>query len=325
MTSTETAFVAPQDAPREAVASLSLADSASDPAGFAAAIGNSFERYGFAVIANHGIDADVIARADAAARAFFALPDEVKRSYHQPGTGGARGYTPFGIETAKDADAVDLKEFWHVGRELPAGHRFAPFMAPNLWPAEVSEFRSALLALFAGFDAAGLRLLGAIARHLGLAADYFDGKVADGNSVLRLLHYPPVSADAPGIRAGAHEDINAITLLLGAEEAGLEIRLADGRWLPVSPREGELVVNVGDMLQRLTNNVLKSTTHRVRNPAPERRGRSRYSMPFFLHFRPDFLIETLPGCTGADRPNLYPQPITANEYLLQRLREIRLL
>ena len=320
MTSAETAPAA-----RDGVASLSLATAATDPDGFAQAIGASFERYGFAVIADHGIDAAVIARADAAARAFFALPDDVKRGYHIPGTGGARGYTPFGTEAAKDATAVDLKEFWHVGRELPAGHRFAAFMAPNVWPGEVAEFRDALLALFAAFDAAGLRLLAAIARYLKLAPDYFEDKVAEGNSVLRLLHYPPVSADAPGIRAGAHEDINAITLLLGAEEAGLEIRLADGSWLAVSPREGELVVNVGDMLQRLTNNVLKSTTHRVRNPAPERRGRSRYSMPFFLHFRPDFLIETLPGCIGPDRPDLYPDPITANDYLLQRLREIRLL
>jgi isopenicillin N synthase-like dioxygenase len=319
MTSTDTA-----PAP-EGVASLSLADAAADPAGFAGAIGASFERYGFAVIADHGIDAGVIARADAAARAFFALPDEVKRLYHLPGTGGARGYTPFGTEAAKDANAVDLKEFWHVGRELPAWHPFQTYMAPNLWPTEVAEFRDALLALFAAFDAAGLRLLEAIARYLGLTPYYFVDEVAEGNSVLRLLHYPPVSADAPGIRAGAHEDINAITLLLGAEEAGLEIRLADGSWLAVAPKEGELVVNVGDMLQRLTNNVLKSTTHRVRNPAPERRGRSRYSMPFFLHFRPDFLIETLPGCTGPQQPNLYPEPITANDYLLQRLREIRLL
>lgn len=312
-------------APQEQVASLSLGGSSADPDGFAAGIGASFERYGFAVVADHGIDSALIARADDAARAFFALPDAVKRAYHVPGTGGARGYTPFGIETAKDATAVDLKEFWHVGRELPPGHRYAGEMAANLWPTEVADFHDASLALFAAFDAAGGRLLAAIARYLGLPDDYFDGKVADGNSVLRYLHYPPVGADAPGIRSGAHEDINVITLLLGAEEAGLEIQLADGHWLPVSPRPGELVVNVGDMLQRLTNNVLKSTTHRVRNPAPERRGRARYSMPFFLHFRPDFLIETLPQCVGTGRPDLYPQPISANDYLLQRLREIRLL
>lgn len=302
---------------------LSLTDANADPLSFAARIGDSFERYGFAVIADHGIDPAIIARADEAARALFALPDAVKRGYHVPGSGGARGYTPFGTEAAKDASAVDLKEFWHVGRELPPGHRFSEMMAPNMWPAEVPGFRDAQLALFAALDVAGGRVLAAIARHLGLAPDWFDDTVRDGNSVLRLLHYPPVAADAPGIRAGAHEDINTITLLLGAEEAGLELLSPDGAWLEVAPPPGALVVNVGDMLQRLTAGRLRSTTHRVRNPAPHRRGHSRYSMPFFLHFRPDFLIEPLPGC-GAAGATPEP-PITAHDYLFQRLREIRLI
>ncbi len=302
---------------------LSLAADQSDPAGFAARIGASFERYGFAIIADHGIDPAVIARADEAARALFALPDATKRHYHVPGSGGARGYTPFGTEAAKDASAVDLKEFWHVGRELPPGHRFAKVMAPNIWPAEVAGFREAQLALFAAFDVAGGRVLQAIARHLGLAPDWFDDTVRDGNSVLRLLHYPPVPADAPGVRAGAHEDINTITLLLGAEEAGLELLTREGEWLAVAPPPGALVVNVGDMLQRLTAGALRSTTHRVTNPASERRGHSRYSMPFFLHFRPDFLIEPLPGCLAAG--DVGEPPITAHDYLLQRLREIRLI
>jgi isopenicillin N synthase-like dioxygenase len=306
------------------IASVSLTESRTDPEGFARELGQSFERYGFAIIADHGIPAELIARAEEKAKAFFALPEEVKRSYHIPGGGGARGYTPFGIETAKGATQHDLKEFWHVGRELPEGHRFAEVMAPNVWPAEVPGFRDSFLQLFAAFDTAGLRILEAIARHLRLAPDFFEDTVADGNSVLRLLHYPPVPADAPGVRAGAHEDINTITLLLGAEEAGLQLLDRDGRWLPVAPKEGELVVNIGDMLQRLTNNVLKSTSHRVVNPPPERRGKARYSMPFFLHFRPDFLIETLPGCVAADRPDLYPQPITAHDFLLERLREIKL-
>ena len=305
------------------IASVSLNAAVSDPETFAREIGQSFERYGFAIVSDHGIPADLIHRAEEKARALFALPEEVKRRYHVAGGGGARGYTPFGIETAKGATQHDLKEFWHVGRELPEGHRFAELMAPNVWPAEVPSFRDTFLQLFAAFDTAGLRILEAIARHLRLAPDYFEDTVADGNSVLRLLHYPPVSADAPGVRAGAHEDINTITLLLGAEEAGLELLDRDGKWLPVAPKEGELVVNIGDMLQRLTNNVLKSTSHRVVNPPPERRGRARYSMPFFLHFRPDFLIETLPGCM-TERPNLYPQPITAHDFLLERLREIKL-
>ncbi|WBO23124.1 isopenicillin N synthase family dioxygenase [Sphingomonas abietis] len=312
-------------APPAAVASVSLARFADDRAAFARELGDSFERYGFAVIADHGISAELIGRAEDAAKALFALPEAVKRAYHIPGTGGARGYTPFGIETAKDATAVDLKEFWHVGRELADGHRYGGQMAANLWPPELAGFRDVMLELFAAFDATGARLLEAIARYLGLAPDFFVDPVADGNSVLRLLHYPPVTHDGPSIRAGAHEDINTITLLLGAEEAGLEILDRDGQWLSVTPKQGELAVNVGDMLQRLTNNRLRSTTHRVANPASARRGHARYSMPFFLHFRPDYLIETLPGCIDADHPNRYPDPITAHDYLMHRLREIRLL
>ncbi|WP_157215580.1 isopenicillin N synthase family dioxygenase [Flavisphingomonas formosensis] len=302
------------------LASLSLRD---DPASFAAALGEAFARHGFAIVADHGIDPGIIARAEAEMRAFFALPVAVKRRHHLEGTGGARGYTPFGIETAKDADDFDLKEFWHVGRELPPRHPYEGVMQPNVWPGELPGFRDVMLRLFAAFDMAGARLLDAIGRHLGLSPHFLSDATRDGNSVLRLLHYPPVPAGAFGIRAGAHEDINAITLLLGAEEAGLEILDREGNWLPVAPRPGELVVNVGDMLQRLTNGRLRSTTHRVRNPAPERRGVSRWSMPFFLHFRPDFLIETLPSCIGPDGD--HPAPITANDYLLERLREIRLL
>ena len=305
------------------IASVSLTASDSDPEGFARELGESFERYGFAIVADHGIPADLIARAEEKAKAFFALPEAVKKSYKIEGGGGARGYTPFGIETAKGAVNYDLKEFWHVGRELPPGHRYEADMAPNVWPEEVRSFRDTFLELFAAFDKAGLRILQAIARHLGLDPDYFEDTVKDGNSVLRLLHYPPIPGDGPNVRAGAHEDINTITLLLGAEEAGLELLDRDGNWLPVSPKPGELAVNIGDMLQRLTNNVLRSTTHRVVNPPPERRGQSRYSMPFFLHFRPDFLIETLPECREG-RPDLYPEPITAHEFLQERLREIKL-
>jgi len=308
-----------------AVASVSLAHFEADRDGFARELGASFERYGFAVVADHGISAALIARAEAAAKALFALPEPVKRGYHAPGTGGARGYTPFGIETAKDATAVDLKEFWHVGRELPAGHAYAAAMAPNVWPLELADFRTVMLDIYAAFEATGARLLEAIARYLGLAPDFFVDPVADGNSVLRLLHYPPVTHGGASIRAGAHEDINTITLLLGAEEAGLEILDRDGQWLSVTPGEGELAVNVGDMLQRVTNGRLRSTTHRVANPASARAGVARYSMPFFLHFRPDYRIETLPSCIDAAHPDRFPAPIGAHDYLMQRLREIKLL
>jgi isopenicillin N synthase-like dioxygenase len=290
----------------------------------ASALGASFETYGFAIVTDHGIDAALIADAWEKTRAFFALTVETKRRYHIAGQGGVRGYTPFGIEIAKDATAHDQKEFWHVGRDLPAGHRFRDHMPDNLWPDEIPGFHETLSALFAAFDQTGSILLSAVARHLGLAADWFEGPVTDGNSVLRLLHYPPIAPEADGIRAGAHEDINLITLLLGAEEAGLQLLGKDGAWLPVDPPEGALVVNVGDMLQRLTNHLLPSTTHRVVNPPPERRHIPRYSMPFFLHLASDFLIETLPECVDATHPDLYPVPITADDYLQQRLREIGL-
>lgn len=302
---------------------VSLADQAGDPQGFAAALGGSFERFGFAMVSDHGIPQDLVDGAWAMTKAFFDLPEDVKRSYFVAGGGGARGYTPFKTEIAKGATHVDLKEFWHIGRELAAGHRFSELMAPNIWPDQPEGFRETFVELFAAFDTAGDKLLSAIAVHLGLASDWFDHAVADGNSVLRLLHYPPVTEDAPNVRAGAHEDINLITLLLGAEEAGLELLDKDGEWLPVKPPEGALVVNVGDMLQRLTNHVLPSTTHRVVNPPVERRGHSRYSMPFFLHPAPDFLIKALPQTVTAQNPEREP-PITAHDYLAERLAEIGL-
>ncbi len=308
----------------DTIASVSLQDSDRDAAAFADEIGNSFKTYGFAIVSDHGISSDLVAEADAKLREFFALPEEVKRRYFIEGGGGARGYTPFGIEVAKDATEHDLKEFWHVGRSLPEGHRFADLMPPNIWPDEVEGFHETFAKLYDALEGAGMRILTAIATYLGLAPDFFDNTVEDGNSVMRLIHYPPVSVDAPGVRAAAHEDINTITLLLGAEEAGLELLDANGNWLPVKPREGELAVNIGDMLQRLTNHVLPSTTHRVVNPAPERRGFSRYSMPFFLHFRPDYMIETLPSCVSEDNPNRYSEPLSSHDYLLQRLREINL-
>lgn len=303
---------------------VSLALSDRDPDLFSQQIGSSFSDWGFAVVADHGIPQELIARAEEMSRAFFALPEKLKRGYFVEGGGGARGYTPFGTEVAKDQTVHDLKEFWHIGRELPDGHPFSPFMDANIWPDEIAGFRDCYLELFAAFDKAGRRILEAIARYLELQPDFFVNTVRDGNSVLRLIHYPPVPEDSPAVRAAAHEDINTITLLIGAEEAGLELLDKQGNWRPVTPKPGELAVNIGDMLQRLTNNRLPSTTHRVVNPAPERRGHSRYSMPYFLHFRPDYLIETLPQCTDAEHPDLYPESITAHEYLQQRLREIGL-
>lgn len=302
--------------------SLHLFDS--DFQAFSDAVGRSIARYGFVVLTDHGLPDPTVDGARAAAKQFFALPDDVKRRYHLPGGGGARGYTPFGIEAAKGAAQVDLKEFWHTGRELPEGSPYRRWMRDNIWPdADAPGFHEAVLGLYQALDALGLRVLRAVARHLGEDDGYFDDKVQFGNSVLRLLHYPPVPADAPGVRAGAHEDINVITLLLGAEEAGLQLLDRDGRWLQIEAPPGSVVMNVGDMLQRLTNGVLPSTTHRVVNPPLERRGVSRYSMPFFLHFNPDFVIDALPQCVTAENPRR-EDAIMAEDYLAERLREIKL-
>ncbi|HKY81837.1 MAG TPA: 2-oxoglutarate and iron-dependent oxygenase domain-containing protein [Sphingobium sp.] len=291
---------------------------------FAAAFGQSFQRFGFAMVKDHGMDQALIDQAWSLARRFFALSETAKRRYDASGNGGQRGYTAFGVEIAKGASENDLKEFWHVGRDLPADHPLAKTMPPNVWPDELPDFRAIFTRLYREFDRLGAELLSAIALYLGLDERWFDDPIRDGNSILRLLHYPPVSAQAPGIRAGAHEDINLITLLLGAEEGGLELQDRDGNWLPVTPPAGALAINVGDMLQRLTNHRLPSTSHRVVNPPADRRGLPRYSMPFFLHLRPDFLIDALPHCVDEAHPRR-EAPITAHDYLTQRLREIGLI
>jgi isopenicillin N synthase-like dioxygenase len=287
-------------------------------------LGRSFSETGFGVVRDHGIPAELIDRAWAKCREFFALPEDVKRHYHLKGTGGARGYTPFGTEQAKDATVIDLKEFWHVGRTLRAGDKLERFMAPNVWPNEVAGFRETMEEIYAAFEASGQRILQAIAISLGEAPDFFADSVRQGNSVMRLLHYPPLAAGAPegAIRAAAHEDINTITLLLGAEESGLQLKTAEGEWISIAPPEGALVVNIGDMLQRQTNGHLKSTSHRVVNPIGDAARRPRFSMPYFLHFRPDFLIEPMAKYVDSEHPAL--PAITAEDYLQERLREIKL-
>ena len=293
---------------------------------FARELSAAYEEYGFVIIENHGIEKRLIDQCVESFRKFFALPVERKLRYQLPAGGGARGYTPFGIETAKDSKHFDLKEFWHVGRELPPGHPFAKYMAPNIWVDEIPGFRETTLSLYQSFDALGRRLLAPIARNLGLPANYFDDKVNLGNSILRVIHYPPMPPEpTPSVRAGAHEDINVITLLLGAEEPGLEVQSKKGEWLPINPAPGSLVCNVGDMLQRLTNMHLRSTTHRVTNPPRDRASNARYSLPFFLHFNPDFLIKTLPQYIDAQHPDQFPVPINAQDFLMERLREIKLI
>ncbi len=292
---------------------------------FVAELGAAYREWGFAGIRNHGIPQAQIDRAYSVFQAFFALPEETKRKYHVPGGGGARGYTPFGIETAKGAKHFDLKEFWHVGREIPRDSKYADVMPPNLWPSEVPDFKEVAYGLFTALDQLGSRVLGALALHIGLPEHFFADKTNFGNSILRPIHYPPITADdIPNVRAGAHEDINFITLLVGASAAGLEVLSKKGEWVPFTSDADTIVVNIGDMLQRLSNHVYPSTTHRVVNPPGEAARKPRYSTPYFLHPNPDFLIKTLPQCVSADNPDRYPTPITAHEYLMERLREIKL-
>ena len=299
--------------------------SAADREAFIAELGAAYREWGFAGIRGHGIDQGLIDGAYDVFKRFFALPEETKRKYHVPGIGGARGYTPFMVETAKDSRYPDLKEFWHVGREIARDSQYAADMPPNQWPEEVPGFRETAYRLYTTLDALGSQVLSALALHIGLPESWFADKTDFGNSILRPIHYPPItSAEVPNVRAGAHEDINLITLLVGASAAGLEVLSRKGEWVPFTADADTIVVNIGDMLQRYTNHVYPSTTHRVVNPPGDAARQPRYSTPFFLHPNPDFMIEVLPSCVSADNPSRYPEPITAQGYLEERLREIKL-
>lgn len=298
---------------------------AGDRDAFVAELGAAYREWGFAGIRGHGIPVSQIDASYDVFKRFFDLPEAVKLKYHVAGSGGARGYTPFGVETAKDSQHFDLKEFWHVGREIPRDSKYADVMPPNLWPEEIPEFREQAYGLYESLDRLGSRVLSALALHIGLPESYFADKTNSGNSILRPIHYPPITTDdIPNERAGAHEDINLITLLVGASSEGLEVRSHQGEWVPFTADADTIVVNIGDMLQRLTNHVYPSTTHRVVNPPGAKARQPRYSTPFFLHPNPDFLIDVLPSCVSAANPSLYPEAITAHGYLEERLREIKL-
>ena len=307
------------------IPTLDISRFASDRDAFVAELGAAYREWGFAGIRGHGIAQSLIDDAYDVFAQFFALPEETKRKYHVAGGGGARGYTPFGVETAKGAQYSDLKEFWHIGREIPRDSMYAGDMPPNLWPAEVPRFREVGYGLYQALDQLGSRVLSALALHIDLPQSYFIDKTDSGNSILRPIHYPPITTpDIPNVRAGAHEDINLITLLVGASAEGLEVKSRKGEWVPFTADADTIVVNIGDMLQRLTNHVYPSTTHRVVNPPGEKARLPRYSTPFVLHPNPDFLIDVLPSCVTPDNPSRYPEPITAQGYLEERLREIKL-
>ncbi len=296
-----------------------------DREAFVAELGAAYREWGFCGIRGHGISDDLIQGAYQSSKDFFALPEAIKMQYHQKGTGGARGYTPFGIETAKDSKFPDLKEFWHVGREIPADSVYANIMTPNLWPSEVPNFKTHLYGLYQALDVLGSKVLSALALHIKLPEHFFADKTNFGNSILRPIHYPPITSDdIPNVRAGAHEDINFITLLVGASAAGLQVLSQKNEWVAFTSDADTIVVNIGDMLQRLSNHVYPSTTHRVVNPKDGGARKPRFSIPFFLHPNPDFLIKTLPQCISAENPDRYPVSITGHEYLMERLREIKL-
>ncbi len=312
-------------APVSNIPTLDIRRFDTDRDAFVAELGAAYREWGFAGIRGHGIPQHLIDEAYDVFVQFFALPEDVKKQYHVAGSGGARGYTPFGVETAKGAKHFDLKEFWHVGREIADDSKYREVMPPNLWPVEVPGLHERGYALYQALDALGARVLSALALHIGLPEHYFADKTDSGNSILRPIHYPPITADdIPNVRAGAHEDINLITLLVGASAAGLEVKSKHGEWVPFTSDADTIVVNIGDMLQRLTNHVYPSTTHRVVNPPGEQARKPRYSTPFFLHPNPDFLIDVLPSCVTADNPSRYPEAITAQGYLEERLREIKL-
>ena len=298
----------------------------SDRDAFVAELGAAYREFGFCCISGHGIARELIDGSYDAFQRFFALPAEAKLKYHIPGSGGARGYTPFKVETAKDSQYADLKEFWHIGREIPRDSKFADVMPPNVWPAEVPDFKRWGYGLYRALDDLGSRVLRALALHIEQPENFFEDKTDVGNSILRPIHYPPIddASDIPNVRAGAHEDINLITLLVGASAEGLEV-LSHGKWLPITTEGDAIVVNIGDMLQRLTNHVFPSTSHRVVNPPNENARKPRYSVPFFLHPNPDVVLDPLASCITPDNPRRYDTSITAHEYLMQRLREIKLI
>ncbi len=287
-------------------------------------LGKAFHEIGFVGVVGHGIPQQLVDKFYDRAQAFFALPEEVKRKYEIEGLAGQRGYTSFGKEHAKHSNVGDLKEFFQIGQEVPQGHPLRKEYPDNVHVAEVPDFVATGIELYWQFEKAGAALLRGIALYLDLPEDYFDDPITYGNSILRAIHYPPITQEPKSaIRAEQHEDINLITLLVGASAGGLQILTKEGEWVDVLPEHDEIVINVGDMLQRLTNDYLKSTTHRVVNPPREEWHIPRLSIPFFLHPRSEMDLSCLPQCVSEDRPLAY-SPITAGEYLDERLREIGL-
>lgn len=313
------------------IPSLDLADFYSGDAAkknkFVADLGVAYNTIGFVAIRNHYLTDELSAKLYATIKKFFALPEEVKQKYEIPGLAGQRGYIGKGKEHAKGRNTGDLKEFYHVGQEVTGDDPIKREYPDNVWPAEIAEFKDIALEVYQRLEKTGVHMLRSIALYLGLPENYFDAKVKHGNSILRPIHYFPIenpeSVPADAVRAAEHGDINLITLLMGASADGLQVLRRDGKWIPITALPDQLVVNVGDMLERLTNKKLKSTIHRVVNPPREKMNTPRYSIPFFMHPRSEMDLTCLENCIDASHPKLF-ENITAGEFLDQRLAEIGL-
>ncbi|MFK7810037.1 MAG: isopenicillin N synthase family dioxygenase [Saprospiraceae bacterium] len=291
---------------------------------FVQQIGNAFHEIGFVGVINHGIPKELIEDFYSNAKAFFNMEESTKRKYEVEGLAGQRGYTSFGKEHAKQSKVADLKEFFQIGQEVTDGDPIRASYPDNVVTDDIPDFSKGGTTLYKAFEKSGGHLLSAISIYLELGSDYFKEKIHNGNSILRAIHYPPITQEPDSaIRAEQHEDINLITLLVGASAGGLQLLNKDGEWMDITPGEDEIVINVGDMLQRLTNNYLKSTTHRVVNPPKSEWHMPRLSIPFFLHPKTTMDLTCLDKCVTAENPLAY-ESITAGEYLDERLREIGL-
>lgn len=315
-------------APRIAVLDLSkyTQGTTAERAHFVQAWGEGLKEFGFVSIVNHGVDDALIRRTYADAERLFALPREVKQRYVVPGGGGQRGYTPYGQEHAKNRTVGDLKEFWHVGRDLPEGSPRRSTYGANVWPSELETFKANTLDLFHALDRAAAVMLQALAEYFQLPRSTFSDMAHEGNSVLRIIHYPPLKDMfiPGGVRAAEHEDINLITLLCESTSSGLELLTRQNEWIAVDSLRGQIVVDSGDMLSRVTNEIIPSTTHRVVNPKSTDDDVERYSMPFFVHPYPECSLRVLDACVSESNPRKFPD-ITADAFLVQRLREIGLI
>ena len=294
---------------------------------FVAALGEAYNNIGFAAIRNHYLSDELSAKLYDVIKKFFALSDPTKQQYEIPGLAGQRGYIGKGKEHAKGRNTGDLKEFYHVGQTVVGDDPIKKEYPDNIFPKELPEFKEISLEVYRQLERTGVQMLKALAFYLNLPENYFDDKVKHGNSILRPIHYFPIedpdSVPADAVRAAEHGDINLITLLMGASADGLQVLRRDGKWIPITALPEQLVVNVGDMLERHTNKKLKSTIHRVVNPPRHLMNKPRYSIPFFMHPRSEMSLAALPGCVDAEHPKMWDD-ITAGEFLNQRLKEIGL-